>query len=699
VLLIAAGLAAAARAQEVSATASDYGGVGLIEMRSARFRPDGTLEAGAALRRQRRFWFASFQALPWLETTFRVTERLDATRGHGTTSDRALDLKIRLWTESDWRPALAIGLQDAIGTGLYAGEYLVASKRWWDLDFTLGIGWGRLGTGADLGNPLAELHRGFADRPRSVGEGGTVRVPGFFRGERAAVFAGLEWSVPPLPVPWGELAGLRAKLEWSGDALRDERGGYPARLDAPAAGRARTRLNAGLQWSNDWLDAGLHFVHGTDLLFRLSFRLDPWRPPEAARPPPRMAPRPAGGAGAADAGHVAERVFAALRAAGFRPLAFAIVGDAALIAVEGGRHRTLAQTAGWVLRAAQPHLPAAVERVEIAWSLLGVEIARLEMPRRALEDAAVGRGSAEEVFASALLLPAGGGDPWPGAVRGPAIGLDWGIEPQMRLLFGDASRTVRWEAAGVAGARLSLPAGFALAGGVRQAVAGNLDRGLPSDSRLPRVRSDFARYAREGRTAIPALYVERLWNPAPDWFARATIGYLEPMFAGVSGEVLWRPRDSPVALGLELAYLSQRAFDQHFGLRRYQVATGHLSLYADLPWWNTYAVLRAGRYLAGDWGATIELGRRFDSGIEVGAFATFTNVPFDRFGEGSFDKGIYVRIPLDLFGGETRGRAEALIRPVQRDGGQRLAVDNPLWEVARDGRADALRRGAAWFVR
>ena len=43
---------------------------------------------------------------------------------------------------------------------------------------------------------------------------------------------------------------------------------------------------------------------------------------------------------------------------------------------------------------------------------------------------------------------------------------------------------------------------------------------------------------------------------------------------------------------------------------------------------NWRCVLRAGRYLAGDWGATVELGRRFDSGIEVGAFATFTDVPF-----------------------------------------------------------------------
>ena len=92
------------------------------------------------------------------------------------------------------------------------------------------------------------------------------------------------------------------------------------------------------------------------------------------------------------------------------------------------------------------------------------------------------------------------------------------------------------------------------------------------------------------------------------------------------------------------------------------------------------AVLRAGRYLAGDWGGTLEVSRRFDSGIEVGGFATLTDVSASQFGEGSFDKGIFIRFPLQLLGPETAAQATALIRPVVRDGGQRLAVDNPLWD-------------------
>ncbi|MFC7610335.1 YjbH domain-containing protein [Teichococcus aestuarii] len=102
---------------------------------------------------------------------------------------------------------------------------------------------------------------------------------------------------------------------------------------------------------------------------------------------------------------------------------------------------------------------------------------------------------------------------------------------------------------------------------------------------------------------------------------------------------------------------------------------------------------------AGDWGATLELGRRFESGIEVGGFATLTNVSAARFGEGSFDKGVYVRVPLALFGRESAERGGVVVRPVQRDGGQRLAMDNPLWEVSREGRAEALRRGVPGFSR
>lgn len=681
---------------EPPASGANFGGVGLVEMRNARFRPDGTLEAGVSARAGRQFYFANFQALPWLEATFRFAERLDATRGQGTTNDRSFDLRARLWSETAWRPALAIGFQDLMGTGLYGGEYIVVSKRIWDVDFTVGVGWGRIGTGADIANPAASVWNRFATRGRSVGSGGTIRWDSFFSGRNAALFGGIEWSVPPIPTPFGSIQGLRLKGEWSGDALHDERGGWPARSTG-LTGRARSRLNGALQWTNEYLDLGVAYVNGTDWLVRASLRFDAARPPEPPRhPPPPMADRP-DDAGAGDR-NLAARVFSALRAAGFRPVSLAVDGAEARIGVADGRFRTLAQVAGRVLRAVQPLLPPSVERVVLSWMRDGVEIARLALLRSAMEAAAQGHGSAEEIFAGAELLAAGSGPL--GGIRATPLGVDWGVAPQLRLLFGDPRQPSAYAAALGAGVRLNLGAGLSIAGGLQQVVAQTLDQGAVSDSRLPHVRSDYARYAREGRDlAIPQLYAEGVWTLAPDLFARVTAGYLEPMFAGVSGEVLWRPHDRPFAIGFDIAQVAQRAFDQRFALQPYRVTTGFLSLHADLPWWNLHAVLSGGRYLAGDWGGTLQIGRRFDSGIEVGAFATLTNVPFGRYGEGSFDKGLYLRVPLDLFGVQTRSVATALIRTVQRDGGQRLMLDSPLWEITREGRDDAFRRGIMGFLR
>ena len=77
------------------------------------------------------------------------------------------------------------------------------------------------------------------------------------------------------------------------------------------------------------------------------------------------------------------------------------------------------------------------------------------------------------------------------------------------------------------------------------------------------------------------------------------------------------PRDRPYAIGLDVNWVAQRQYTQNIGTLGYSVVTGQASLYLDLPVWNLYTVVRGGRYLAGDWGGTIEMGRRFDSGIDL----------------------------------------------------------------------------------
>ena len=89
-----------------------------------------------------------------------------------------------------------------------------------------------------------------------------------------------------------------------------------------------------------------------------------------------------------------------------------------------------------------------------------------------------------------------------------------------------------------------------------------------------------------------------MFSPYKDIFVRADLGLLEEMFAGVGGEILYRPFNRNSAIGLSAHQVRQRDFDQLFRLREYQTFTGHLGLYTSLN--DVYVQLLAGKYLAGD---------------------------------------------------------------------------------------------------
>ena len=162
------------------------------------------------------------------------------------------------------------------------------------------------------------------------------------------------------------------------------------------------------------------------------------------------------------------------------------------------------------------------------------------------------------------------------------------------------------------------------------------------------------------------------------------------MFAGVGGEWLYRPWKSPVAFGVDVNRVRQRDFNQRFSFRNYSVNTGHASLYWDTGWNDVNAKVSVGQYLAGDRGVTLYISRRFGNGALVGAYATKTNVSSAQFGEGSFDKGVYVSVPFDAILPKSSSYfANFVWSPLTRDGGARLGRANPLMETtsARDPRA------------
>jgi hypothetical protein len=964
---------------DYSLSMSDFGGVGLLQTRTARFHPDGQFDVGASIVDPYIRYYLTWTILPWAEATFRYTDiqnqlfsQSAAFSGDQSFKDRGADVKFRLATEGRYMPQIAVGLQDGLGTGQFQGEYLVMSKRWYDLDFSLGMGWGYFANGSSVRNPLGLLFDRFNRRDDVSQQGGTFRIGNYFSGRNVGIFGGVEWRTPiegltfkveydpndyqgePLgnrfkqdlpinvganwrPYPFVDLSlgiergnramfrvALRANLHDSGPTKADpppapikprppaaaefaaaepsqpwweemtpRRGGlFSGWLDPPlpakaaasapaaapsadvaaqlfdsleregveieavelsrtdatitvsrladnrrvvalhrvaqavvaaladplervtvvetAAGRETRRLTvetrdvaeativdyvfdgfeeAGLAVESVELSEteaviavaarGLNGVRAPELVMRVldavpmpvsrvtilahrdgretgrisvtrdearrEARLDrlfaalrsggveplsidlshhvatlavaptgrlpdlqalgrtalealptpleavtvvaladgreigratyePFAPRvtlAAGNEPPPAAPLVADGAKR----KIATDLFAELDKAGFRAVAFDVDSSGATVWVTPTKYRQVSRNVGRAARIVANHVPREVERITVALVNGDYETSRVSIMRKELEKAVALKGSTEEVFATAVLtggeraLPASAVEK-PG--RFPA--LDWGLRPALLQSVGQPEQFYLYQLNARLTARADWGHGLGTEVAIDRKLFGTLDKArTDSTATLPHVRSDVRQYVIQGKTSLERLVLDWRFKPAKDWYARMSGGIFEDMFGGAGGEVLYWPYGWPVAIGAELFYAQQREFKQRFGFRDYNVLTGFVNMYWQVPWYNLLAQVSIGQYLAGDKGATFRLQREFDSGIRVGAFATLTDVPFDVFGEGSFDKGFFISIPFETFlASSTQRGGTFLFRPLTKDGGQML---------------------------
>lgn len=679
---------------------NDFGGVGLIQTPSARFAPDGQLFVGGSRVYPYERYFVTVQGTSWMEATLRyssVDNRLYSAfpefSGDQSYKDRGLDVKIKLLDEGAVRPALAIGARDFLGTGLFSSEYIVANKSAGPFDVSLGIAWGNLGARGQLKNPLRLISSRFRDREEFTELGGTLNNA-YFKGERVGIFGGVSYATP--------LPGLVAKVELDGNDYKSEALGNRFRLSSP--------VNFGLDYSvKPWLQIGASYERGNKIGIKLALttnfnsrsrapKIDPPAPPRAAvvagadgpavppavtaatklnTAPARLAADPAV---AAEDGVDTGRLIAALAEQGAALYSADFSGNAATLYVAQSRFRNVATGLGRVSRAVFAALPQRYVAAKIVFVEAGMETMSATVYRNALEKALLPSGSTDELFVRTEF------DAAPLALsdsefqRETKPGFYYAIRPGLRTTLGRPEQFILYQAFLRLNASLELSRGLIATGSFGLNLSDNFDKlRIPSDSLLPRVRSDVKEYLRQGKTSIPYLQADYNFNIAHSFYGHVYGGLLEEMFAGVGGEVLYRPYDANWAVGAEITYAKQRDFDQWFDLRDYEVVTGHVTGFYHLERLDVDAMVKAGRYLAKDWGATFQLSRTFDSGITVGAFATFTDVSAEEFGEGRFDKGLFMTIPLDiLYIRNVRSGVGLSWRPLIRDGGQMISIRRPL---------------------
>ncbi|KAF0116609.1 MAG: hypothetical protein FD150_311 [Rhodobacteraceae bacterium] len=666
---------------EGTGTLNINGATGLIDMPSGETQKDAT------------FSFSTLVVGPITRATlsFQVSERLSGSfrfqawrdwdtliPGDAKESDRSMDLRYQVLKEGKYVPALTIGLIDFTGQGLFSSEYIAATKNLGDrLKVTGGLGWGRLGSDGGIGAP-------FGDRP-AVSPTGTPNADQWFRGE-AAPFAGVEYKISD---------NWTFKGEYSSDAYLLE-DGTRGLIDRASP------FNFGFEYQrNANMRFGIYSLYGSEVGLTFHLILDPKSRMSGgvtgAAPVPVLA-RPArsadpdaydgGWVTQPDAGPILRKNLAKrLAADGIAVEDIAYTATTVQVRIRNGRIDAGSQAVGRTARALSHVMPASVEVFEIVPVVNGIGASKITIRRSDLEGLEYTADNASLLRERVTVTDAG-------PVPAYAIGdealypkFTWSLRPALRFsepLKGDIGLRLS--------ATYDIAPGLILSGSIYTQIASNTDLGTPSTSPLQHVRTDASRYTESGNPTLERLTFAWYGRPAPDVYSRLTVGYLERMHAGVSGEVLWKPVDSQLALGAEINYTLQRNTDGGLGFDEYNydVVTGYVSAYYDFG--NGFlGQVDVGKYLAGDVGATISVDRVFANGWRVGAFATVTDVSAADFGETGFDKGIRFTIPLNwALGTETRRGFGVTMRPGTGDGGARVDVDGRLYESIRDYHTDGL---------
>jgi membrane-associated phospholipid phosphatase len=656
------------------------GQAGLVSMPDARFAPEGSWRTGLSFLRPYQAIWSSMTFFPWIEGSFRFT-RIYHVPGfpdnpqfgvdYGDYKDKSFDAKLLLLPEGAWWPALALGHQDVGGgTGVFRAPYAAASKRFGELDLTLGYGGDRID----------------------------------------GAFGGARWSPAALP-GWSLVAEYDAF-----DYPRD----HGARLSGAA--QYRKEIALGVEYQQEWWGAKAFAAHG-ELGFNAYVNVPLERRefvPKLDEPPPytRINPRPTEAQWHADPAHRA-RLGRALQQQDFRDIELGYAHGRLEAALTSARISSMPRAVGRAARILLSFAPLEVRELRITYRHGALPVAtytfidtrllqryfngmasrEMLAPYVAIEyagpsgdkagDAAGDRAAAlaafEEPLPEGLVVGRDGADLV--ALRGENVaGGVLRVRPGLATYFNDPSGAFKYDLFALASYDRRIARDTFLQAETRLTLLETVsDVTQPSNSVLPHVRTDIAEYKRASRFKLTRLVANRFYQPRERVYARLSAGIYEEMYSGIGGQALYLPGDGRWAADVALDWVRQRDFEGWFGHRDYRTVTGIASLHYRMAQGVT-ATVRAGRFLARDEGVRGEIKRQFASGVQAGAWYTVTNGK-DITSPGSpdspyYDKGIFLSIPLDtMLTYDTQSVASMTLSPWTRDVGQMVVSPGDLYRI------------------
>lgn len=651
-----------ATADEPRRSASLMGPVGLNNVPSARMDQTGTMRIGVATLDPYFHSFASAQIADWLYLGVRQSAEKSSMLSRHDALYPGLDLKFTLNNEGRYDPEIALGFLSAFGHKKTASEYIALSKRYNNLDVTLGMGWGRLAGSGHIRNPLRRASSHFGD-DRSFTTEQANSVHDWFTGEDVGFFGGIEYHLP--------VNGFSLKADWGTNPYGVEAGtisGYRKPADWSLA------LNYA---PASWLDAMIG-MQGTDkLMARLSFQNNvmdwlaaPYKkdmPPVVSRTKAQSDPdilrKDARGSG--------------LYIGRIRPLS-----DTALsVHLSLRPHRPVSRQVGRTARYLANHAPPQIDTFFITPMRGKIAGKAIRILRRDIERAVIDhQGSPEEMWKHAAFESLIDEQ----KPRMPFL-LDFNLSLQNDLSLTEDESEYLYRTSISARTRADLPAGYFAGIDLRANIKDNLDKLKSRPGYIADIRGNIDAYTRR-RLYLERAYVGWRGQVLPDLFVANMAGAVEEMYSATGAEILYRPFGKTWAVGADSWVAFKREPADIWGMRTTgdNHISGHINLFYEIPESDITAYAKIGQFLAGDRGALIGVQHEFQNGVKLAAFGAATDqADGDAIGGTThMHGGVTLSIPLGNMAYMPQGSdIVTRILPQGRSAGQIIDNPEPLYSV------------------
>jgi hypothetical protein len=670
----------------VNNTAMLNGNTGVIETPNARIMPDWSMRF--FLNQDQPFTYFGFTTtpLPFLETNFHVT-RIDSITafdgyGYGSYKDKSFNLKLLLQDETETLPSLVFGLDDFWGTALYSSKYVALGKEIGYFDFTLGYAKGRLG-GEDISKYSTTGNSGGDDNSALQ----FVKDTNWSGGKP---FGSVVFKAHPKLNLLAEYSPIKYEL--------DKQNAF---YDGTNFDKPKSNINLGLKYfysPNSTLS--LAYTRGNNFAFGYTYQFGFSNDGMFDRlPDPKWE---ANEKKLNEYKDISDTEFTAklsneIAAEKFKKVTSEIADNKIWVEFDNSRYNSDLKAAGRAISTVDEVAPQNYETIYATVKQKDVPIKTFKVTRKEfdafenekvsstyIKDAVVISNNYEKLYKEFK-------EDTENTFKSEKLNID-GFNYSLGMSANSVLNRKEDPFAIKLGLKLDLDYdfsnGFFSSGSISHPFYNSI-KDLPSDDDVTSnlsVNTQLLDYSKYDSTQLNNFTLGYMTKFPYESFARVEMGYLDTAFTGIDLE-LYKPLfDDRFGIGLQYQVAYKRYINNMLKIyddTKYDAT--FLNLYALLsPKYDIHMGLKIGEFMAGDRGVKVDLSRNYKE-FSMGLFATFTNsdkVFTDAENKGYIDKGIYLKVPLEVFTFKNIKKVLTYnLKPWTRDVGKYIESPNSLYPM------------------